>query len=382
MALPPLVAPVAVLSAAERARTARHASLAALGEIGQRRLAAAHVAVVGAGGLGSPVILGLAAAGIGTLTVIDDDVVDASNLQRQVLHHVADVGRPKIDSAVRAAAELAPETTVRAVHQRLTVENAVRLLRGADLVIDGTDTFDTREAVAAGCERLGVPLVWGVVQEFDAQVTVFWSAPPTGVPPVRLADLYPPGTVGDLPTCSAVGVLGTLCMQVGSLLATEAIKLIAGIGEPLLGRVLVIDGLNARQFEVPLRGTDAVPTPPPGASAQRATSPVVAGPTPTISAHELAQQLRAGAQITVVDVRESDEVSTGKITEALHLPLADLLANPSAVEGPAVIVCRVGPRAERAARALAEVGVEAAVLVGGMLAWDELHAEGVRSAHR
>src|SRR5690606_27319282 len=119
-----------------------------------------------------------------------------------------------------------------------------------DLVIDGTDTFETREAVAAATEALGLPLVWGTVQSFDAQVTVFWSQPPAGAAPVRLSDVYPPGSVGELPTCAMVGVLGALCMQVGSLLAIEAVKLITGIGEPLLGRMLVIDGLRGRQSEV------------------------------------------------------------------------------------------------------------------------------------
>ena len=176
MAFPPLVEPVDALDEDERARTARHASLAGFGELGQRRLAAAHVAVVGAGGLGSPVVLALAAAGVGTLTVIDDDEVEASNLQRQVMHRVQDVGEPKVDSAVRVAADLSPRTVVHPVRAWLTADNARELLAGAHVVVDGTDTFETREAVASACEDLGVPLVWGVVQEFHAQVTVFWSA--------------------------------------------------------------------------------------------------------------------------------------------------------------------------------------------------------------
>ncbi len=163
MPLPPLVAPVAALPADERERTQRHAVLRGFGEESQRRLAAAHVAIVGAGGLGSPAVLALAAAGVGILTVIDDDAVDLPNLQRQVLHRLADVGAPKVDSAVRAAAELSPHTVVRAVRERLDAGNADALLSGADLVIDGSDTFATRAVVAAACERLGVPLVWGVV---------------------------------------------------------------------------------------------------------------------------------------------------------------------------------------------------------------------------
>lgn len=367
MSLPPLVAPIAALSAAERDRTARHASLRGFGELGQRRLNAAHVAVMGAGGLGSPIILGLAAAGIGTITVIDDDVVEASNLQRQVMHRHADIGTPKVDSAVRVAADLAPETRLMAVTDRLTDDNAADLLRGADLVIDGTDSFDTREKVAAACEQLGVPLVWGTIQEFDAQVTVFWSAAPAGHPAVRLRDLYPPGSVGQIPSCADVGVLGTVCLQVGSLMATEAIKLIAGIGEPLLGRVLVIDSLRARQREVPLAvSRTTVPAATPAAARTMI---------PTVSVRDVAAAVSAGTAGTVLDVREADEVVSGMIPGALHVPLAEVLADPSVFEGPVIVVCRIGPRAQFAAEALIRVGVAASVLEGGMLAWHDAHAE-------
>ena len=254
MPLPPLVEPVAELSAQERARTARHAALAGLGPVGQRRLAAARVGVVGAGGLGSPALLALAAAGIGELVLVDDDEVDLSNLHRQVIHGVGDVGRPKVDSAAESIAAVSPETRVRAVTTRIDAENAVELLRGCHVVLDGSDAFETRTAVAAACATLGVPLVWGTVQEWHAQLTVFWSAPPNGREPVVLADLHDPAEVGEPPACSAVGVLGALCMQVGSLMAAEAVNLIAGAGEPLLGRVLLIDGLRSRVREVALRG--------------------------------------------------------------------------------------------------------------------------------
>lgn len=363
MSLPPLVEPVAALSDAERARTARHRSLLAFGEIGQRRLRAAHVAVIGAGGLGSPVILSLAAAGVGTLTVIDDDLVDATNLQRQVIHRREDIGQPKTASAVRAAADLSPETRIVEVRERLDRHSAAALLAEADLVIDGSDSFDTREAVAAGCESLGIPLVWGTVQAFDAQVTVFWSAPPAGVAPVRLADLYPPGSAGEVPSCEVVGVLGALCMQVGSLLATEAIKLIAGIGEPLLGRVLVIDGLRAQQREVPLRAAvSAASAPAPASTPATAPQAITAvGPRALADGH-LGRTL-------VIDVREAHEVARGMIPGARHLPLADLLADPGAITGPVIVVCQTAIRSRRAAEALRDAGVDAAILAGGMEAW-------------
>lgn len=371
MQLPPLVEPVAALSDAERARTARHRSLAALGEIGQRRLRAAHVAVVGAGGLGSPIILALSAAGIGAITVIDDDVVEATNLQRQVLHRRTDIGEPKVASAIRAAADLSPETTIVPIRERLTATNAARLLAGADVVVDGTDTFDTREAVAAACEQLGVPLVWGTVQAFDAQATVFWSAPPAGIRPLVLSDLYPTGSTGELPSCSDVGVLGALCLQVGSLLATETVKLITGIGETLFGRVLVIDGLRARQREVVLRPALAAPVVAP-------TRPEVG----EIDARSLGQLLETGAAPSLLDVREPDElVVSGALPGVVNVPLAAVLADPGAVGGPVVVICQVGRRARRAAEALVGAGVEAIVLAGGMDAWDAAHAPAAASAH-
>jgi len=253
----PLVEPAPALLPAELIRTARHAVLAGIGEEGQRRLAAAHVAVVGAGGIGSPVLLALAAAGVGTLTVIDDDTVELTNLQRQVAHRAQDVGTPKTASAARAIADLSPHAVVRALPERLDAANAGRLLSGADVVVDTSDTFGTRRDVAAATEALGVPLVWGAVQEWHAQVTVFWSAPPER-DPVVLADLFPPGTEGEPPTCAQVGVLGALCVQVGGMLAGEVVKLVTGAGDPLLGRLVMIDALSARQHEIAVRSASGV----------------------------------------------------------------------------------------------------------------------------
>ncbi|MEV7632285.1 ThiF family adenylyltransferase [Microbacterium sp. NPDC089318] len=359
MPLPPLVEPVASLSDAESTRTARHQVLAGLGEIGQRRLRAAHVAVVGAGGLGAPVVLALAAAGVGEITIIDDDDVELSNLQRQIMHRHSDVGRPKVDSAVRVAADLSPETVVHAQRARLASANAADLLAGADLVIDGTDTFETRLEVAAAAERLGIPLVWGVIQEFAAQITVFWSAPPAGTDAVVLGDLYPEGSVGELPTCAAVGVFGALCLQAGSILAMEAIKLITGIGDPLLGRVLVIDALRARTSEVPLRSSRA--TAPP--------APVEQPAVPHIAAADVDAEVVSGARL--LDVREDAEVAAGMIPGAQHIPLAQVLADPAALGAErTVVICQVGARARRAAVALRAAGADAVVLSGGMDAWN------------
>ncbi|MGB3376019.1 MAG: HesA/MoeB/ThiF family protein, partial [Microbacterium sp.] len=250
MSLPPLVEPIDALSSREKLRTARHQRLVGLGSEGQRRIAAASVGVIGAGGLGAPVVLALAAAGIGRIVVVDDDDVELSNLQRQVIHRMQDIGRPKTDSVVRVASELS-ETEVRVVSTRLTNQNAAELISGVDLVLDGTDSFESREVIAAACERLAVPLVWGSVQEFAGLVTVFWSAPPAGSDAVRLHDLYPPGS--EAPACSAVGVFGPMCLQAGSMMAAEALKLITGIGRPLLGRIAMIDVLAGTVREAPLR---------------------------------------------------------------------------------------------------------------------------------
>lgn len=256
----PLVAPAPALEPTELVRTARHAVLAGIGEEGQRRLNAARVAVVGAGGLGSPVLLALAAAGIGSLTVIDDDVVELTNLQRQLAHRVEDIGTRKTASAERAITAIAPATVVAQIPERLDAANAERLLADADVVVDTSDSFATRRDVAAATEALGLPLVWGAVQEWHAQATVFWSHPTVGEP-VVLADLFPPGTEGEPPSCAQVGVLGALCVQVGGMLAGEVIKLVTGAGTPLLGRLAMIDSLAGRQHEIAIRpaSTEAVP---------------------------------------------------------------------------------------------------------------------------
>lgn len=368
MPLPPLVPPVDALSTAESARTHRHRVLRGFGEPSQRRLAAAHVAIVGAGGLGSPAILALSAAGVGTITVIDDDDVDVPNLQRQVLHRFADVGAAKVDSAVRAGADLSPETRVVPVRRRLDAENAAELLTDADVVLDGSDTFATRSVVAAECERRGIPLVWGVVQEFDAQVTVFWSAPPADREPVVLADLHPPDAVGEAPSCAEVGVLGALTLQVGSLMATEAIKLIAGIGEPLLGRVLLIDALQGRFTEVPLRpATASTTTPSPIAQ----TPPIT--PTPPITQVSATEMLAAQSEegAVLLDVREPWETETGIVADSVVIPLGDFLSDPEQLDadGPVVVICAHGVRAQRAAEVLHARGIEARVLAGGLAAW-------------
>lgn len=367
----PLVAPGPPLTPEQVEVYARHLMLSEIGEVGQRRLLAARVCVVGAGGLGSPALLYLAAAGVGTLGIVDDDTVETSNLQRQVLHGIPDVGRRKLDSATEQLRRIAPALVVERQPQRLTAANAVDLLRGYHLVLDGTDTFETRYAVADACAELGVPLVWASVLGFDAQVSVFWPQAPDGV---TLRDLFPqPPAPGSVPSCADAGVLGSLTGQVGSVMATEAIKLITGIGEPLLGRVLALDGLRQRWTEIPLRpARQVVASPGRPAHPARASSPGGGDPL-AIDPEDVRRLLNHGAHVTFVDVRDEPELLGGGIPGALHVPLRRLLTadGRAAVPTGGVVVayCAIGPRSQRAAALLRADGVEARWLTGGLPAW-------------
>lgn len=259
--LGPLVAPGPELSASDVERFARHLPIPGIGELGQRRLRAARVCVVGAGGLGSPALLYLAAAGVGTLGVVDADVVEAVNLQRQVLHATAGIGTLKTASAAARLAELDPE--VRVVQHPVILEraDAARILGSYDLVVDAVDNFPTRYLISDACAELGIPVVWGAVRATRAQVSVFWSRPvgPDGpLPGITLREVYPePPDPATWVTAAQVGVLGAMCGQVGALMATEAIKLVTGAGESLFGRLLYLDTMAATAAEVPLapRGT-------------------------------------------------------------------------------------------------------------------------------
>lgn len=229
------------LTPEETRRYARHLVLKGMGGAGQQALKAARVAVVGAGGLGSPVIAYLAGAGVGSLTIIDHDTVSLSNLQRQVIHPATAIGTSKAASAAGFAAALNPHVQVNIVNRRLDADNAATLLAGHDLALDGTDNLIARRATAQAAEALGLPLVSGAVSMFDGQVTVFAPGGP------RFADLYPAeADDADLPSCEATGILGPLTGVIGTLMAMEAIKLLTGIGAPLIGRVLTYDGKDAR----------------------------------------------------------------------------------------------------------------------------------------
>jgi molybdopterin/thiamine biosynthesis adenylyltransferase/rhodanese-related sulfurtransferase len=234
------------LTEAQRRRYSRQLLLPEVGEEGQRRLAEARVLLVGAGGLGSPVALYLTAAGIGTLGIVDDDVVNESNLQRQVLHDAAAIGVPKVDSARRRLAELNADTRVVAHPERLDAGNVERIVAEHDVVVDGTDSFETRYLLNDAAVRLGIPVIHGSVYRWDGQVTTLW--PPKG-PCYRC--LYPSPPPDELsPACSVIGVVGVLPGVIGMLQATEVLKLVLGVGEPLIGRLVMVDALATRFDEV------------------------------------------------------------------------------------------------------------------------------------
>lgn len=372
----PLVEPGPELTTDEVRRYSRHLLLPDIGVEGQRRLKNARVLVVGAGGLGSPALTYLAAAGVGTIGVVDDDVVEESNLQRQVVHSTADLGRPKVDSAVDALAALNPLVHVVPHRERLTADNALELLAGYDLVLDGADNFATRYLVSDACTLAGLPEVWGSVFRFDGQVSVFWSG---HGPTYR--DLFgeapPPGVV---PSCAEGGVLGAMCAAVGAVMATEAVKLITGAGRSLLGRLLVLDALDMTWRTVRV-ATPAVPTVvtslvdevaacAPAAPALSAAQVVDA---PAL-ADLLAARARGDAEFELVDVRGADEAAVVAIPGARLVPLDHVLAGEREHRLPrdrrVVLHCKSGARSAQALQALQEQGyADVAHLDGGVLAW-------------
>ena len=415
MAIPPLVAPADELTTEERARYARHILLPQVGLEGQRRLKNARVLVVGAGGLGSPALMYLAAAGVGTIGVVDDDVVDASNLQRQVVHGVEDVGRPKTESAAETVARINSLVTVVRHDVRLDSSNALELLADYDVVLDGADNFPTRYLVNDACVLLGLPHVWGSIYRFDGQVSVWFA----GYGPCYRCVFPDPPPPDAVPSCATGGVLGVLCAAVGSVQVAEAIKLVVGQGDPLVGRLLVHDSLRQTWDTLTVRADPGCavcgesPTVTslvdyewfcgmPGASvpAQAGSGAVtgaadaagVAGGvvgrdgTPgsgpggftEVSATELAAMLaardRGERAFELVDVREPGEREVVSIPGARPIHLDRFREGAAAQELPrgipVVVMCKSGVRSAEAAGLLAAGGhADVANLTGGVLAW-------------
>jgi adenylyltransferase/sulfurtransferase len=371
------------LSPEELRRYARHLALPGVGLEGQGRLREARVLCVGAGGLGSPLALYLAAAGVGTLGLVDHDVVDASNLQRQILHGSSDVGRPKLESARDRLAEANPHVEVVAYQTRLTSENALEILSGWDVVVDGTDNFPTRYLVNDACVLLGTPNVYGSVFRWEGQVSVFGAE---GGPCYRCLFREPPPP-GLVPNCAEGGVLGVLPGIIGSLQAMETVKLLLGVGESLVGRLLIFDALEMRWREVALRRNPECPvcgeepTQTGLIDYERFCGLVEDGPAaeerpdvPGITPGELARRLEAADPPFLLDVREGWEWAAASLAPegAHHIPLDELEERRHEVpeDRPVVVYCRSGQRSLRAARSLAAAGVpEVYNLEGGILAW-------------
>jgi sulfur-carrier protein adenylyltransferase/sulfurtransferase len=371
------------LTPGDRLRYGRHLVLPDVGEAGQRRLKAGRVVIAGAGGLGAPAALYLAAAGVGTLGLIDFDRIEISNLQRQVLYTSADIGRPKLEAAAERLRALNPEITIVAHDATLSAENALDLLGGYDVVLDGTDNFPARYLLNDACVSLGIPDVFGSVYRFEGQVSVFH--PPKG-PCYRC--LFPePPPPDAVPSCAEGGVLGVLPGLVGMVQATEALKLLLGRGTPLLGRLLLLDALEMRFRELTIHREPDCPRCAPGHPHRPIEEVVLGGAAPDypeieIGADELAAALAGPSPPRLVDVREPEEYAEGHLPKAQLIPLATVRRRVDEIdrERPVVVYCRMGGRSGRAARILRDLGLaNVRSLRGGILAYQ---ARGGRARSR
>ena len=406
----PLVSPGPPLTPAQRQRYARQLSLEQVGDLGQRRLAAARVLMIGAGGLGSPVLTALAAAGVGTIGIVDSDSVEVSNLHRQTIYSMADLARPKAEAAAAALRAHNPLIEVVAHQTRLTAANVLALIDDYDIVVDGTDNFATRHLAHDAAALLHKPYIWGSVLRFDGLVTTFWVDGPTGG--TRLEDLFPstPGA-DEAETCAMAGVLGSVCAGVGAMMASEALKLIVGFGEPLFGRLLVHDGLDASWREVPYGAAAPAGTVPaaadpaedaatgvtghlqPAAAAdpprdishsQVHTHPIpvpphAGAPAPDeVTSAELAGLLadrQAGtADFVLVDIREPWERDIVAIDGSALVPMAQLLTDEARTvmepDDRVILYCHHGTRSEYAREVLRDNGWSTVShLAGGVDDW-------------
>ncbi|MFI2271961.1 MULTISPECIES: adenylyltransferase/sulfurtransferase MoeZ [Catenuloplanes] len=375
VALPPLVEPAAELTVDEIRRYSRHLIIPDVGVEGQKRLKNAKVLCVGAGGLGSPALMYLAAAGVGTLGIVDFDTVDESNLQRQIIHGQSDIGKPKAESAAASVREINPYVNVQVHNTSLDNDNVFEIFGQYDLIVDGTDNFATRYLVNDACVLLGKPYVWGSIYRFDGQVSVFWNE---YGPNYR--DLYPePPPPGMVPSCAEGGVLGVLCASIGSIQVTEAIKLITGIGEPLVGRLMVYDALDMSYRTIKIRKD---PNAEPitglidyddfcGAVSEEAQEATLGS---TITVKELKEWQDAGKDFFLVDVREPAEYEIVRIPGSTLIPKGDILNGEALSKLPQdkqiVLHCKSGVRSAEALAAVKAAGFADAVHVqGGVVSW-------------
>jgi adenylyltransferase/sulfurtransferase len=387
--MPPSGAPAVVLSPAELARYSRHILLPGVGVDGQQKLAAAKVLVVGAGGLGSPAALYLAAAGVGTIGIADFDKVELHNLQRQILHDTTAIGRPKVDSATARLGALNPHVRVVAHPEGITAANALALFSGYDVIVDGTDNFPTRYLNNDAAVLARRPLVYGSIFQFEGQVSVF--DPAHGAPCYRC--LFPePPPPGSVPNCGEAGVLGALCGTIGSLQALEAIKLLLGVGEPLHGRLVVFDALVHRFRTLNVRRDPACPVCGPNArihelrAAEYAfgCAPVPTArpgpPSPALNDAELpaeidvaaARELLATGGAELLDVREPHEHAICRVPGSRLLPMREVPAALAQLprDRNLLVLCHHGSRSQRVTQLLRANGFPRAINIrGGIDAW-------------
>jgi molybdopterin/thiamine biosynthesis adenylyltransferase/rhodanese-related sulfurtransferase len=379
--LPPLVEPAGQLSRDEVARYSRHLIIPDLGVDGQKRLKNARVLVIGAGGLGAPALLYLAAAGVGTIGIVDFDIVDESNLQRQIIHGVADVGRSKAQSARDSIIAINPLVQVRLHEFRLDPGNAVDLFKQYDLIVDGTDNFATRYLVNDAAVLAAKPYIWGSIYRFEGQVSVFWENAPNGRG-LNYRDLYPePPPPGMVPSCAEGGVLGIICASIASVMGTEAIKLITGIGESLLGRLMVYDALVMSYRTINIRKDPATPKITELIDYEALCGVVSddvarAATGSTITPRELRELLDSGKKLALIDVREAAEWDIVHIDGAELIPQSLISSGEGLAKLPQdrmpVLYCKTGARSAQALAALKKAGFSDAVhLQGGIVAWAE-----------
>jgi len=368
------------LSKDEILRYSRHLIMPEVGMEGQQKLKAASVLCIGTGGLGSPLALYLAAAGVGTLGLVDFDVVDFTNLQRQIIHSTADVGRSKLDSATDKIEAMNPFVEVRRFDTRLSSDNAMRIFRDFDIIVDGTDNFPTRYLVNDACVLSGKLNVYGSIFRFEGQASVFGAK---DGPCYRC--LYPePPPPGLVPSCAEGGVLGILPGLVGLIQATETIKLILGAGDPLIGRLLLVDALGMKFRELKLRKNPDCPVCGPNRTITelidyqefcgiRGEEAPVSTTAPEIQPEELKRRLDAGEDIYILDVREPHEYQICNLNGHL-IPLGDLPKRMNELDSSREIVahCRSGVRSGKAVDFLRQAGFRKVKnLAGGILAWGD-----------
>jgi len=382
MNIPPLVDKGLALTVDEVRRYSRHLIIPDVAMAGQQRLMNAKVLCVGAGGLGSPALMYLAAAGVGTLGIVEFDTVDESNLQRQIIHGQSDIGKSKAISAKEKIAEINPNVKVKVHEVRLDTVNVMEIFSQYDLIVDGTDNFATRYLVNDACVLLKKPYVWGSIYRFDGQASVFWAE---YGPCYRC--LYPePPPPGMVPSCAEGGVLGVLCASIGSIQTTEAIKLIAGIGEPLIGQLMIYDALEMSYRKIKVRKDPKCPLCSDKPS-QTALLPdyeafcgflsdaaEVAVKDSTISVTELKAKIDNKEKFLLIDVREPSEFEIVKIPGAVLIPKQGFL-DGSALAGlpqdkPIILHCKSGVRSAECLAILKSAGfADATHVSGGVVAW-------------